>query len=201
MPSKLDVINSALRRLAANGANLSYQDTPAAQIAEAAYSQALNYCLGLYPWAFATRYMRLGRSATAPAFGYKYAYSLPGDCVRVIDVRCHGEDGSVPAMAWNMRGQPWAIVGRSVYTDAGSVALRYVSNKLDTQLSDLFADALAWRLAFEISAYLPQGGANSQNFLQLFEQSLDRAKSEGDAQEEPVTVGWTSKFLQERWVN
>ena len=40
----------------------------------------------------------------------------------------------------------------------------------------------------------------ADNFVQMFEQSLDRAKGESDAQEEPVRMQWDSKFLKERWV-
>lgn len=94
-----------------------------------------------------------------------------------------------------------AIVGNSLHTDAEAVNLRYVSNSRDVLMSEAFADALAWRLAFEISPYLEQGGSNAQNFFQLFEQALDRAKVDADAQDNPGPARWPSLFLRERRVN
>lgn len=200
MQNKTSVLNTALMRVGAPVGNIDFQGTQAMQIADAAYQRCLDYCLSLYPWPFALKYKVLARTTSTPAFGWKYSYPLPGDCVRVLDVRGHDEEGQLPSIAWKHPGPKYEIADRNIYTDAESCALRYVSNDQQLRMDELFADALAWRVAFEISQYLPQGAANAQNYLQMFEQSLDRAKSESDAQEEPVRMQWDSKFLKERWV-
>ena len=188
-------------RAGAQGINLAFQDTPGAQVAEAAYARSLEFCLSLYPWPFALRYAVLAQSADAPPFGYRYAYQLPGDCMRVLDVRRHGDTGEVPTWAYRYSGPRYSIIGQEIYTDADSLALRYVSNDREMAVSETFADALAWKIAFEISQYVSQGAANAQNYFQLFEQAIDRAKVEADAQEDPVREEWPSHFLKERWVN
>lgn len=201
MQNKTSILNAALTRVGAPAGNIDFQGTQALQVADAAYQRCLDYCLSLYPWAFASRYKLLARATSAPAFGWKYSYPLPGDCVRVLDVRGHNEEGQVPALAWGYPGPKYEIVERNIYTDSESCAVRYISNDQQLRMDELFADALAWRIAFEISQYLPQGAANAQNYLQLFEQALDRAKSENDAQDDSVRVQWNSKVLAERWVN
>lgn len=190
MPARLDIINAALTRAGARGANFSASGSPGAQVADAAYTRCRDYCLSLYPWPFALRLVKLARAAEAPAFGERYACALPGDCVRVV--AAEGEDG---------RSLRYRIVGNSLHSDAEAVNLRYVSNSRDVPMSEAFADALAWRLAFEISPYLEQGGGNAQNFFQLFEQALDRAKADADAQGNPDPARWSSLFLRERRVN
>ena len=190
MPAKLDIINAALTRAGARGVNFSASGSPGAQVADAAYTRCREYCLSLYPWPFALRLVKLARAAEAPVFGARHAYTLPGDCVRVIEAV--GEGGTALRHA---------IVGNSLHTDAEAVNLRYVSNSRDVPMSEAFADALAWRLAFEISPYLEQGGSNAQNFFQLFEQALDRAKVDADAQDNPGPARWPSLFLRERRVN
>ena len=190
MPGRLDIINAALTRAGARGVNFSASGSPGAQVADAAYTRCRDYCLSLYPWPFALRLVKLARAAEAPAFGERYACALPGDCVRVV--AAEGEDG---------RSLRYRIVGNSLHTDAEAVNLRYVSNSRDVPMSEAFADALAWRLAFEISPYLEQGGGNAQNFFQLFEQALDRAKADADAQGNPDPARWSSLFLRERRVN
>lgn len=189
MPAKLDIINAALARAGARGVNFSASGSPGAQVADAAYARCRDYCLALYPWPFALRLMQAARAAEAPAFGARYAYTLPGDCVRVVEAV--GEGGTAPR---------YAIVGNSLHTDAEAVNLRYVSNSRDVPMSEAFADALAWRLAFEISPYLEQGESSARNCFQLFEQALDRAKVDADAQDNPGPARWPSRFLRERRV-
>ena len=126
--NRTTIINTALMRVGAQGVNFAFQDTPVAQVAEAAYDRSLEFCLSLYPWPFALRYAVLAQSADAPPFGYRYAYHLPGDCMRVLDVRRHGDAGDIPSWAYRHPGPRYSIVGQEIYTDADSLALRYVSN-------------------------------------------------------------------------
>ena len=91
------------------------------------------------------------------------------------------------------------IVGDRLETDADGVLLTYVSG-LVTTFPELFADMLAWRVAFEMAPYISQGGAQAEGYLQMFEQALDRAKVEDDAQAAPPAVPWPSLFLGERRV-
>ncbi len=90
-------------------------------------------------------------------------------------------------------------MGDRLETDADGVLLTYVSG-LVTTFPDLFADMLAWRVAFEMAPYISQGGAQAEGCLQMFEQALDRAKVEDDAQAVPPAGLWPSAFLGERRV-
>lgn len=199
MQNRTTIINTALMRVGANGVNLSFQGTSAAQTAEAAYQRTLDLCLSLYPWPFAMRLVRLARNAESPAFGYRYSFKLPGDCVRVVDVRFHDDEGEVPSFAYRHEGPHYEVVGQDIMTDASAVALHYVSNSRNLKFPDAFADAMAWRLCIEIAQYVEQGG-NAQTWFELFEQALDRARVEADAQQRPVTAAWPSRILAERMV-
>ena len=198
MQNKTSVINAALMRCGAAGVNLAFQDSPAAQAAEAAYQRSLDVCLSLYPWPFAVRLVRLAENAQAPAFGWRHAYALPADCVRVMDVRVHDGAGRV-SMGSEVVEVRYELVGRDIHTDAESVALRYVSNDRNLSFPDTFADALTWRLCAEMAPYLEQSG-NAQLWMQLFEQSLDRAKVEAEAQQHAARSNWPSRVLAEREV-
>jgi len=139
MANRTQIINTAMMRAGAQDINIAFQDTPAAQVAEAAYDRSLEFCLSLYPWPFALRYAVLAQSADVPLFGYRYAYQLPGDCMRVLDVRRHGDAGEVPSWAYRHSGPRYSIVGQEIYTDAESLALRYVSNDREMAVSEAFA--------------------------------------------------------------
>lgn len=192
MPAKLDIINAALARAGARGGNFSAAGSQGMQVADAAYARCRDYCLSLYPWPFALRLVKLARAAEAPACGARHAYPLPGDCVRVVEVTDVANPEKAPE---------YEVIGSALHSDAASVLLRYVSNSRDVPMSEAFADALEWRLAFEIAPYVAQGGSAARDFFQLFEQALDRAKVDADAQNNPGPAHRPSRFLRERWVN
>ena len=75
-------------------------------------------------------------------------------------------------------------------------------------MPEWFANAVAWRLAFEIAPYLQQGTNQAAFFLQMYQQALDEAKVENDAEINPERVpDWKESphvhamrtHLEERW--
>lgn len=194
MQNKTSVLNSALIRAGAKMGNAGFQGTPAMQVAESVYDKCRTLCLSLYPWSFALRRQRLALSAEAPQGPWPFAFALPSDSVRVVGAARPDPFTAQPGPAIRFE-----IVGDRLETDADGVLLTYVSG-LVTTFPELFADMLAWRVAFEMAPYISQGGAQAEGYLQMFEQALDRAKVEDDAQAAPPAVPWPSLFLGERRV-
>lgn len=193
--TKTGIINTALMRVGAQGVTSAFQDTPAAQTAAAAYDRALAYCLSLHPWHFAIRHAALAQSAAPAAPGWRYAWSLPADCLRVVEV--FGEDGRrIPQRI------PWTLAGTEggdlLHTRVDGVTLRYVSARTSA-FPAAFADALAWRVAVEIAPYVQQGGGRARDYLELFERALDRAATENDGALSPERW-FRSAFLEARMV-
>lgn len=194
MQTKTSVLNSSLIRGGAKMGNAGFQGTPAMQVAESVYDKCRTLCLSLYPWSFALRRQRLALSAEAPQGPWPFAFALPSDSVRVVGAARPDPFTAQPGPAIRFE-----IVGDRLETDADGVLLTYVSG-IVTTFPDLFADMLAWRVAFEITPYVSQGGASAKDYLQMFEQALDRAKVEDDAQEAPPAEAWPSVFLKDRRV-
>lgn len=192
--TKTGIINTALMRVGAQGVTAAFQDSPAAQTAAAAYDRALAYCLSLHPWRFAVRHAVLAQSAVPAAPGWRHAWALPPDCLRVVEAL--GEDSRrVP------RRIPWTLAGTAggemLHTRADRVTLWYVSSQT-AAFPAAFADALAWRVAVEIAPYVQQGG-RAREYLELFERALDRAATENDRARSPER-GFRSAFLEARMV-
>ena len=190
MQNRTEIINVALQRCGAAGINLAFQDTQEAAIATAAYERCRKLLLAQYRWGFAEKSIALAQGTDKPAFGYSYAFPLPGDCVQVVDVHPYevDEDGTIiPPDMFRRRQAKWEIVGRSVHSNFPLLALRYVSGA-ETDMPESFANALAWRLAFEIAPYLQQGTNQAAQFMQLYEQALDEAKVDNDVQQRPETM-------------
>ena len=112
--TKTGIINTALMRVGAQGVTAAFQDAPAAQTAAAAYDRALDCCLALHPWNFAVRYAALAQRAGPAAPGWRHAWSLPADCLRIVEAL--GEDGR--RIAWTLSGTGG---GETLHTRAGGV--------------------------------------------------------------------------------
>ena len=210
MQNRTDVINMALQRCGAAGINIAFQDTQEAAIATAAYDRCRKLMLAQHPWGFARKSQALAEDQDAPPFGYAHSFSLPGDCVLVIDVHPYAVDGEGTVVSSDMFRMPeatWEVAGRHVHSNFPLLALRYVSDE-ETGMPEAFANALAWRLAFEIAPYLQQGTNLAQQFYQLYTQAVDEAKASDDIQQEPERMpDWRGsrqireqfRSVEERW--
>lgn len=89
-----------------------------------------------------TRSGSLAREAAAPAFGYSYAYGLPTDCVRVMEM-------SVDAA--------WEVEGRLLLTDETEAYIRYVAYNKTTDLVSLFDGHLTVAIAAQLAADIAPG--------------------------------------------
>ena len=101
--NRTSIINTALMRVGAQGVTAAFQDAPAAQTAAAAYDRVLTYCLSLHPWSFAMRHAALARGTESPAPGWRYAWPLPADCLRVVTAAADGGEQHICyALAWRV---------------------------------------------------------------------------------------------------
>ncbi len=167
---KLGVINAALMKV---GLPLAASVEDADFNAATVYSTVVKQALRSFPWAFATKYAVLAvNSQKTPAHGFTYAYTLPADCLRVVDVRASSE----------LR----APKGRFVHTDGVVYAnispcnARYVSDAtVDTPGAwpDDFADAVACRIAAEIANLSAQTASMTPGLLQFAQLSLAQAQA------------------------
>lgn len=137
--TKTGIINTALMRVGAQGVTSAFQDSPAAQTAAAAYDRALMYCLSLHPWHFAMRHVALAQSAAPAAPGWRYAWFLPADCLRVVEVLGKGGWRLFQRVPWTLAGTEG---GEMLHTRVDGVTLRYVSAQTSA-FPAVFADALA----------------------------------------------------------
>ena len=93
--------------------------------------------------------------------------------------------------------EEYDILEFALHTDADAVLLRYISAEAAETMPDAFADALAWRIAIEISPNVEHGGTDLGKYVQMYEQSLDAAKVWNDQQAPRQRE--TYPILQERF--
>lgn len=183
---RLSVINAALMKCGL---------PPAASLldvdwgASARFDDVAEQLLRAHAWNFATTHATPGQAA-APAHGYLYAYALPADCVRVIDVR-PAEDIRAPQARFS-------VVGGQIYTNATPCNLRYVRRMTDPADWPVdFADAVAARLAAEIAPLAAQSFGLGASLLQLAQLAFQQAQA-ADAAERREFLPMRSSYIEVR---
>ncbi len=97
-----------------------------------------------HDWNCATDIRLLAENTTAPIFEYENSFSLPVDCVRIINV--YGNEYGYCSY------DRWKVRKRNIHTDLETVYLEYVAipedyRELDILLSDAIAGELSLKLA------------------------------------------------------
>lgn len=109
-----------------------------------------------HPWNFAmTRADISAQVATAPAFGFDYAYTLPSDCLRV----------------WELSGSSaeWAVESGQLLTDqAEDIHIRYIKQVTETgRFNPAFVNCLGLFLGAKLAAKIAD---NSKVKAELLEE-------------------------------
>lgn len=121
------------------------EDTPIARYMAREFGYVRDEVLQLYPWHPAVKRASLTPLSAAPAFGWKTAYQLPFDCVRLHELR---QDGYL-----NGRLIPFEVESDQILTDAtGALPIRYTWRLTNiAKWRPLMARVLASRLAMYAS--------------------------------------------------
>jgi hypothetical protein len=182
MASEVGICNAALQ-MVKHSKRISdlTQGTKEANACEVVYEELRDALLEMHQWNFAAKRLKLPRLAEAPAFEWDYAYQMPSDYVRIVQV--YGNSDGRGRIAYKIEGD-------TIVSDETDVYVRYVARITDPNkmrptfrvaLSKLIASRLATSLAQSRSAakalydeFLSQDlpTAKSADSLQDFEQGL-----------------------------
>lgn len=149
MPTETELINAALRRGGGAKRILDLTDSVgSAGIAADVIASERDDLLRSGVWNFAITRIQLGQLATAPAFGWTYAYALPSDCQRVVSVHDNSAgDGAVPYKVESVQQADGSYIN-VIATDANTVYLRYCRQITDPNLMTAsFRQVLILRMA------------------------------------------------------
>jgi hypothetical protein len=169
MATNVAIANNALLELGADRITSLDQDTEPARIVKHVFDQERDGLLEEHPWNFALARTELGLLDESPEYGFRNAFSLPADCLRLLDL----ED---EAAAYRVEA------GR-VLCDLDRVKARYIRKVTSPRdMPSTFRAALAARIAAKIVTKLTASGAAGKERMELlYRQRLKIAKS-ADAQ-------------------
>lgn len=173
--SQVDVANSALQRVGA-GQIISFSDpSPEARAIVVAFDSNRRDEFRKYPWNFTITRAQLAPDVTAPAFDYKYQFSMPADCLRVLRPTSLTCD--------------WMIEGRKILSNCDNpLRLRYIADVTDPSLWDSsFYNVFAIALAIDICDRLTQSNTKKQILLSEYADAIASAKLADGIESGPET--------------
>lgn len=186
--AKINIVNEALRLMGSEELTSLHDSSAEAARVSSAWDMIIEYLLSLHPWSFALRRAILARVAT-PAFGYAYAFSLPADCLRMVDV-CDVQGCAIT---------PWVMEGKTVLASVEHAYALYTAREMDvSKWSAGFSSTAAAYLAFSIYNAITKN-APPPHFEQIFRQRLDIARLDDTSHQQPVQQDVQGSILMARF--
>jgi len=146
MADETSIANLALAKLGISPIMALTDDSKQAQFANRFYAQTLDEVLSSHRWNFAMRRSTLNQLATSPSFEWGFAYQVPVDCLRVVQLNGYEQ---------NEQQGEFAIEGNQLFTDAEQAQVRYIARVTDGSLYPaLFSQAVATMLASRLAGPL-----------------------------------------------
>ncbi len=221
MATNVDICNLAITQLGERGSitGLNPPDGSdwAAQCSRY-YPIALRRLFEEYDWSFSQTRARLSKLASfdSELYGYKFAYSLPADCVRVTRVAAINNaatDEELDDMSFRWSPEipknyeiqySTTTQNRILLTNVDDAFVQYTAYKdVPALFPTYFIECLVVGLAVYLVGPIKRSDAAStmaQNLRQVYEQSLSKAKT-ADAQNSVWRrYPYVASQLRSRWV-
>ena len=171
--SKTEIANLALLKLGKNPiTNIEDTRDHHASIIRQSWDILRDSELRSHAWLFAIKRVALPAKTDRPAFGYRYAYQLPADYLRLISI--NGESALLDLSTYNPDAYSrWQVEGGCVLTNYGApINARYVARIENTHLWDAsFVDLFACRIAAELTQKVNGSASDRQLAWQEYAES------------------------------
>ncbi len=184
MADAVGICNLALVHIGEEGTITSLDPPEGSEEAGACaafYPTAVSALLDIYDWNFATRRSQLVEFASVDDYhGWKHAYALPSDCIRLQWVRDKNRQRFAVPPDTDFEIIARGTASRVLLTDCPDAMASYVSSEVNAgQFSPAFVDALSWYLARQLAGERikgKEGASFAQNCDQQFQAALSRAR-------------------------
>ena len=181
--SEVQIVNSALAKLGVERISNMNDTTTRARIMNEQYGKIRNELLYSHPWSFAIKRAELASTVNTPEFGFEYEFTLPTDCLRVLET-----DLYAPA--------EWKVEGRFIYSHYDTLKIKYIREETDvTKFTPGFVELLALKLAVDTCYSLVQNASLKATLLDEYKMKVREVRA-FNAQE-----GEGTRFYADSWLN
>ena len=168
-PSDAELCTLALYELGQEGINNVDDGTKRSILCKYFYPIIRDAVLRAYPWNFAITRQALAQEDDVPLYGFTYSYALPTlpYCLRALEMEETANDAT------------FKIEGRHLYTDEGTVNLKYIARITNAGLYDsLFREVLIARMAATLAYPMTRTQSIAQTMWALYEAKLREARTQ-----------------------
>lgn len=182
MATEVEIVNLALTLIGEPMITDLDENTKPARVGALWLSNARDAVLQSHPWNCAIKRESISATTTAPEYDFDYAFNLPSDCLRLLEVNDNPNEFEVES-------------NQILCDDAGPLYVKYVYRLEDTQrFSALLTQAVVARLAYELNNALSRDPGRKKELWDAYLAKLSEARFV-DATEGPdrrfKTDDWT----------
>ncbi len=169
----LEICNLALTKLGQNRISAFTENSEPARLCNIFYEQTRDMLLREHNWNFATKIEALNLIANEEIINYDYLYSFPSKCLFIMQVF---DENKTEINEYEILLTTDTNT-KCIASNTELAYIKYIKKITDTSKYDsLFIDALANKLAYELTMSLTGSQDTANNFLQLYNLSLNNAK-------------------------
>lgn len=179
MTTPLAICSAALLMIGADEISSFDEGSREAKLCANLYDTTRDELLQLYPWRFAVGQVQLARLTDSPLFGYRYAYQLPADMLRLI-----GTDNDLTYRVFENR----------LFSDASSLRITYLFRVSEARLPAYFVRTVELKMAEILAIALQEDLAKSRLLSDKADKQLIRARAI-DAQQQTTAQLPEHNFL------
>jgi hypothetical protein len=153
MADPIDISNMALSNVGVRSRIASLSEaSEEARVCNLHYGLAVERCLTLFPWPFATRRQALALIETSPNSEWAYRFALPNDCVEARYIEGSSRNIPVESKVPFQVEAAADLSQQTVLTDEPAPVLVYTTKNLGAgQYPAYFVNLVSWELAAAIT--------------------------------------------------
>jgi len=187
----VEIVNWAFGVMGVEPITSFTEDTEPAKLANRIYEITVKALLSKADWNFATKRVSLNKLATNDNNNYSYAYQLPSDFLKVVNVRDTNNNQIV-----------YEIQADKLYSNTDGIYLSYIYYAAGDSgnFSMPFIDTLKYKLALDMCIPLTGKTELVKYFAAMYETTLKQAKAL-DAQQAGIKRAvWNSDWINARGI-
>lgn len=170
MATPVSICSNALLKLGSRAISSFNDGSDTATLCANIYPEARDSLLRMSPWNFATKRVGLAAETTAPAWGYTYSHTLPGDYIRLIEVEDNLE---------------YTIENGRILSYETPLSIVYIYRNVDVATWDsMFVELLTQKMVAELAYAVTRSDSKAQAEMQKFAALAKYARTT-DAMETP----------------
>ena len=190
MASVVQICNSALNQLGASSITALTENSKNARICNERYETIRDAVYRSHPWNCLVKRVQLAQDSDTPAWGFSYQYTLPSDCLRVLQIKDYDAD--------------YKIEGRKLLIEQSTVYLIYLAietdvNQLDILLRETISAALSQDIAYAITSNLQVAKLMAEKYQAKLSEARHTDASEGYNTD--PTLAPTDQIITEDFIN